>query len=259
MARVSIGRVWDETWAFVRAEAGLLLPVAAATIGAGMLLLMLVMPDPVGNRLPQGPWMFWLLPFYALSLLGLLATTALALKPGMSVREGLMLALRRLPASAAVVMLLVAISLVAGLPVALIGAIEGGTGGAVGPVTAIANLIMFLALAWLSVRLLTIWPMVIDRLVTPLAAVRESFALTRGHGPRLLGVMVLAFVAAALIGAALLFAGGATLMIVGKALGGDRLGSLLVAILLAAIVSVAATIWAVFVAFLYRQLSAPSA
>ncbi len=256
MARISIGRVWDETWAFVRAEAGLLLPVAGATSGAGMLLLMLVMPDLVGNQLPQGPWMLWLLPFYALSLVGLLATTALALKPGISVREGLVLAIRRLPASAAVVMLLVAISLGAGLPVALIGAIEAGGGGRVGPATAFANLVMFVALAWLSVRLLPIWPMVIDRIVTPVTALKESFALTRGHGPRLLGVVLLALVAASLIGAALLFAGGATLMILGKALGGERVGSLLVAILLAAIVSIAATVWAVFVAFLYRQLSA---
>ena len=114
-----------------------------------------------------------------------------------------------------------------------------------------------MALAWLSVRLLPIWPMVIDRVLPPSAALRRSFALTRGHGALLFGVVLLALVAAALIGAALLFAGGATLMIVGKALGGDRLGALLVAILLAAIVSVAATMWAVFVAFLYRQLSAP--
>ena len=256
MARVSIGRVWDETWAFLRAEAALLLPVAAATIGAAMLLLMLVMPDPVEGRLPQGSWMLWLVPVYALSLLGLLATTALALNPGISVREGLTLAVRRLPTSIGIVLLLVAISLVAGIPVALIGAIESGRSGAAGPVTAFVNLAVLVLLVWLSVRLLPIWPMVIDRIVTPLAAVRASFALTRGHAMRLFGLVMLAMLAASLIGAALLFAGGATLMIVGKALGGERTGSLLVAILFAAILTVAVATWAVFVAFLYRQLNA---
>ncbi len=256
MARVSLGRVWDETWAFLRAESALLFPLAAATIGAAMLLLMVVMPEPVDERLPRGPWMLWLLPFYGLSLLGVLATTALALRPGISVRESLGVALRRLPVSAAIVLLLAAISMLAGVPVALVGAVEVSQSGAVGAATALANFIVLVVLLWLSVRLLLVWPMVADRVVSPLAAVRESFALTRGHGARLLGLVLLAVVAAVLIGAALLFAGGAVLMVIGKALGGERLGSLLVALLLAAIVAVAATIWAVFLAFLYRQLVA---
>jgi hypothetical protein len=256
MARVSIGRVWDETWAFLRAESALLFPVSAATIGVAILLLMVVMPEPVEGQLPRGPWMLWLLPFYGLSLLGMLANTALALMPGISVREGLGLAARRLPVGFAVVLLLTAISLLAGIPVALVSTLEAGQSGAGGAGTALANFIVLAALAWLSVRLLVVWPTVMDRPLSPIAAVREAFALTRGYGARLLGLILLAVVAAGLIGAALLFAGGSVLMVIGRSLGGERLGSLLVTLLMAAIVSVAATIWAVFVAFLYRQLGA---
>ena len=78
MARISVGRMWDEAWAFLRAEAALLLPLALATIGAAMLLLTLVIPEPVDGRLPRGAWLFWLLPVYALMLTGVLAISARA-------------------------------------------------------------------------------------------------------------------------------------------------------------------------------------
>jgi hypothetical protein len=237
--------VWDESRAFLRAEIALLLPVAAATIGAAMLLLLLVVPDPVAGRLPGGPWLLWLVPIYALLLLGLLAIAVLALRPGISVRESLILAARRLPASA----------MIGSLPVGLIGMLEIARSGAPGPLTAFANFVMLAVLMWLSIRLLPIWPLVADRAVTPLAAVRATFAMTRGHAGRLLGLVVIAGIAAALIGAAILFTGGAALMMIGRAAGGEALGSLLVAILFAAVAGAAAMVWAVFVAFLYRQLS----
>lgn len=257
-SRVSIGRAWDEAWAFLRAEAALLLPVAAATSGAAMLLLLLldVVPEPVAGRVPQGTWMLWLLPFYALTLTGTLATTALALKPGISVRESLTLALRRLPTCAAVVLLLGAVSMLGGVPVALVAALESARGGGPGPATALVNLVMLAFFLWLSVRLLPIWPMVTERDATPIAAFRRSFALTRGHAARLLALMLLAGVGALVVGSALLFGGGAVLTAIGRLLSGDRLAAVLFELLVAAVFACAVTMWAVVVAFLYRQLAA---
>ncbi|MDB5717602.1 MAG: rane protein [Sphingomonas bacterium] len=255
MSRISIGRAWDEAWAFLRAESALLAPVALATTGVALMILLLVMPDPAGDKLPGGPWLFWLFPVYALMLSGVLGISALVLRPGISVREALLLALRRLPQAAAVVVLFMLISLIAGLPSAVVAAVEARAGGN-GVVGALVNWIMLALVIWIWVRVLPIWPLVADRTLPPVAALRHSFALTRGHARRLFGLCVLAGIAAGVLGAALLFAGGAVLMVVGRAVSGAALGTLLVSLLLAVLASVGTTIWTVLIACLYRQLAA---
>jgi hypothetical protein len=256
MARISIGRIWDDSWAFLRAEAALLVPMALATIGAAMLLLTLVIPDPVNDALPRGPWLLWLVPVYALMLTGVLAISALVLRPGLSVGEGLRLGVRRLPTAAAVVLLLAGVSIIASVPVALATAIDVRRAGVPGAMTAMANSAMLVVMVWLWLRLLPTWAVVADGKHGAMAALRECFALTRGLVGRLLALAAAAAVAALVVGAAFLFAGGAVLMVIGRAISGPALGVLLVSILLSALVAAATTIWTVLVAFLYRQLSA---
>jgi hypothetical protein len=255
MARISIGRMWDDSWAFLRAEFALLLPVALATIGAAMLLLTLVIPEPVNDQLPRGPWLLWLLPVYALMLTGVLAISGLALRPGLSVGDGLRLGVRRLPTAAMIVLLLAAVSVVASVPVALATLIDVQRTGAPGALTAIANSAMLVAMLWLWIRLLPTWALVADGDRTAMATLRTCFAMTRGQAGRLLALAVLAVAAAAVVGAAILFAGGAVLMVLGRAVGGPEIGALLVSILLAVLVAIGTTMWTVIVAFLYRQLS----
>ena len=254
MSRFSIGRTWDDSSAFLRAEFALLLPLSLATIGAAMLLLTLVIPDPVNDALPRGPWLLWLVPVYALMLTGVLAISALVLRPGISVGESLRLGLARLPTGAAIVLLLAGVSVIASVPVALATAIEMRSAGAPGALTGIANSAMLVVMVWLWLRLLPTWAVVADGKTWAIAALRQCFALTRGLVGRLLALAVVAAVAALVVGAAILFAGGAVLMVIGRALGGPPLGVLLVSILLAVLVAVATTIWTVMVAFLYRQL-----
>jgi hypothetical protein len=260
MARISMGRVWDDAWAFLRAEFALLLPLALATIGAAMLLLTLVIPEPVNDRLPRGPWLLWLLPVYALMLTGVLAISALALRPGLTVAESLRLGLRRLPTAAMIVLLLAAVSVVASMPVALATLIDVQRAGAPGALTAIANSAMLVAMLWLWIRLLPTWAVVADEERSAMATIRACFALTRGLAGRLLALAVLAVVAAAIVGAAILFAGGAVLMVLARAIGDPQIGALLVSMLLAVLVAIGTMMWTVVVAFLYRQLTAtPSA
>lgn len=256
MTRISIGRIWDEVWAFLRAESALWLPVALATIGTAMLVLTLVIPDPVDDRLPGGPWLLWLIPIYVLMLTGILAITTLVLRPGASVGESLTHAMRRLPAAAGVVLLTGAISLIVSVPVSIASAIDTQRSGAPGGLTAVVNAAMLVAMVWLWVRLLPMWAVIADRPATPLAALRESFGLTRGATGRLLALTLIVGAALAISGAALLFGAGAVLMIVGRAAGDPALGSLLVSILLATVAAVAAAIWTVVVACLYRHLLA---
>jgi hypothetical protein len=255
MAGISIGRVWDEAWAFLRAESALLVPVALATIGAAMLLLTQVIPDPVNNRLPQGAWLLWLLPVYALMLTGVIAMSALVLRPGLSVAESFRLVVRRLPIAAAVAVLLVGLSMAASVPVAVASLIDVQRSGAPGGLTALANGAMLAVTVWLWIRLLPLWAIVAEGRATPMAVFRDCFALTRGVAAPLLGLTMAAFAGAMVVGAALLFAGGAALMIVGRAIGGVELGSLLVSILLAGLTAVATMIWTVLIAVLYRQLA----
>jgi ABC-type polysaccharide/polyol phosphate export permease len=126
--------------------------------------------------------------------------------------------------------------------------------GAPGALTGIANSAMLVVMVWLWLRLLPTWALVADGRSGAMATLRECFALTRGHTGRLLALAVVAAVAALVVGAATLFAGGAVLMVIGRAISGPPLGVLLVSILLAVLVAVATTIWTVMVAFLYRQL-----
>jgi hypothetical protein len=256
MARFSIGRVWDEAWAFLRAESALLVPVALATIGAAMLLLTQVIPDPVNDALPRGPWLLWLIPVYVLMLAGIIAVSALVLRPGISVAESFRLALRRLPIAAGMVLLIAALSVVASVPVALASLIDVQRGGAPGGLTAMANGAMLAVTVWLWIRLLPMWAVVTDGRTTPLAVLRDSFALTRGIAGRLLGLTVIAGAAAIMVGAAILFGGGAVLMLIGRAIGGTEMAALLVAILMAVLVAAATTIWTVLIAILYRHLGA---
>lgn len=257
MARISIGRVWDEAWAFLRAESALLLPVSLATIGAAMLLLTQVIPDPVDDRLPRGPWLLWLFPVYALMLTGIIAMSALVLRPGISVSESFHLAVRRLPIAAAMVVMLAGLSVIASIPVALASLIDMQAGGAPGVLTGLANGAMLALTVWLWVRLLPMWAVVADGRPTPIAVFRDSFALTRGMAGRLLGLTLIALAAAVVVGAALLFGGGAVLMIIGRAIGGVELASLLVAMLMSLLVAAMTTIWTVLIAILYRQLGSP--
>jgi len=256
MAQLSIGRVWQETWRVLRAESALLAPVALATIGAAMLLLTQILPDPVGNQLPRGPWLLWLFPIYALILTGIIAMSALVLRGGTSVADSLRLALRRLPLAATMVLGMAALSVLASVPVAVATLIDARTSGGPGPLAAIANGAMLAVTVWLWVRLLPMWAVVTDGRPTPMAVFRDSFALTRGLAGRLLGLTLVALAAAVVIGAAVLFGGGALLLTIGRAIGGMELASLLVALLMSVLIAAAVTIWTVLVAILYRHLRA---
>jgi len=81
--------VWDEARAFLAREMGLLAPVALMTFGFGALLFILQVPQPVNGRLPEGDWIWWVLPFALLNLLGAVAISMLAMRPGCSVGQAL--------------------------------------------------------------------------------------------------------------------------------------------------------------------------
>ncbi|HKX35088.1 MAG TPA: hypothetical protein VJM79_00270, partial [Rhizorhapis sp.] len=107
MAQLSIGAAWEETLAFVKREGTLLFPVALVFLALPAVVLQLLAPKELrtagmveeASNAPQLPpgFLLAMLVVLLVSMLGILAINALALRPGISVAEALQLAIRRMP------------------------------------------------------------------------------------------------------------------------------------------------------------------
>lgn len=257
MARASMSETWDETSRFVRAEGGLLFPLAAATIGLAIALLGLLVPPLQPGSAPPGTTLLALVPMIGLMLLGQLAISIAALVAGASVGEMLAGAFRRLPVALLANMLvglaIAAALVVAMLVVALIGLVMGASRAM------LANLGVLIALPavlWVAVRTLPLLPAiaVMPPTFNPLPPLKEAFRLTRGHAGRIAVMWVLFSLAYSIVTVALQLALGSVFRIVAGAIGSPALGSALTALAVALASAVMLMIWTVFVARLYRRL-----
>ncbi|MGN6122715.1 MAG: hypothetical protein ACTHOJ_07130 [Sphingomonas oligoaromativorans] len=255
---LALGAIWEETVAFVRAELSLLLPVAMLGFGLPTVVMLLAVPmeaTQVGMLKP-GLWMLWFLPCGALSMLGSLAVSALALRPGVSVRESLGVAVSRMPSALGLFLLYVGLQLAMAVPLGLISVIELKLAGRIGPVSMIANLACIAVTIWLFVRLMPIWAVLSDRAQRPWEAVRAAFRLTRGCYPKLLLLRVVMVFASLLLMLVLLIPIGAIAQLIGTLAGGASVSILLSFIATGLMVAMIGGIWTVFVARLYRRLDA---
>ena len=109
--RISLGSVWETTVGFVRAESALLAPLALLGFGMPVVAMLLAVPmeAAASETLKPGPWMLWLLPCGLVSMLGSIAVSALVLTPGVSVRESIMVAIRRFPTAIGLLILYVGV------------------------------------------------------------------------------------------------------------------------------------------------------
>lgn len=256
MASLSMSDVWDETIAFFRREKSLLLPLGFATFGLSLLIVSLAAPQNTAGATPPGPWMIWFLPGALLALVGSLAISAVALYPSISVREALGIAVARLSAAVSITLLIVAVMLVVlTIAATLMVAVGAGLGWTMQQTAVAALVLVLIPLFWLSLRLLPLWPLLTERRVGPLAAIRESLALTAGHAAAIAGILLLAAAAYLLVTGVAQLAGGSVFLLIGRMLGSDRLGHTLTVILVSAVGAVLATLWNLFVAVLYRRLA----
>ena len=255
---LALGALWEETVAFVRAELSLLLPVAMLGFGLPTVVMLLAVPiDAAPDHLPKfGTWMLWFIPCGILSMLGSLAVSALALRPGVSVRESIGVALSRLPAGLGLLMLYVGLQFAMALPLGLVAALELRFAGALGPTSMVLNLACIAITIWLFVRLMPIWAVLSDRSQSPWEAVRAAFRLTRGCYPKLLLLRVVMLFVALLLMLVLLIPIGAIAQLIGAFAGGASVTIILSFVATGAMVAVIGGIWTVFVARLYRSLDA---
>lgn len=188
---LSIGLAWQEAREFLIREAALLVPVALLFISIPVALLLTLMPaniqpgmDPAqAAKIAIPPAVgFAGLGVGLLMLTGLLTLYALALKPQISVREALQLAVRRLPvALAATIGIMVALF----VPGVLVASISRPAG----------EVLMIVLGAVISVRLATLDAVIVDTQDGPVVAAKRAWAHSRGNALRIFAVVAMVGVA----------------------------------------------------------------
>lgn len=264
--RFSIEELFAWAQSFVAREWRLLLPVTLAFLALPPLVMDLLVPQPVWDALSQAVQqqnpqagaaaLQFVMPFMAMVLVvstfGGLTITAMALIPGISVREALTLALQRLLTMLGAVVLIAAAQL---LLLMLVGAVFGlarigGPGGEallVGIVLGISLLV--------AVRLVTLGPMVVTRRVGAVSAIRESWLLTQGVFWRILGAMLIFAIGSLVVMIALNMAVGAIIVGSAKAAGATDLGNVLLALFQRGVGSLLALGFHLLIAGVFRQLN----
>jgi hypothetical protein len=193
-----------------------------------------------------------------LILTGYLSLSRIALRPQISVAEGLRDALRLLPRGIGLLFamgaVMVGLSLVAGIFVGLLSVVAG--------IAQQAMLLLALAVfappaVVVSIRFALLWPTLADQEGT----IRETFirgvAITRGHAVKILGVLVAYLMLYLLLVAVLESALGLVLIVISRMAGLPALGPLLVTVLLAAFNAIYMSFWTIFLARLYARLAWP--
>ena len=258
MAQLSISEAWNETAAFARREAQLLFPVAFLLMALPGAVMQLYTPQPVPGEMPEpGLWLAFVPVVIALSLIGTLAITHLALKPGSSVGEALQLGARRflfLFGAALLVGIAAALLL---LPLAVIAAILGGaTAGAPTPAAVGLLLLLFLpVLAFFWVRLVLMTPVAAAEAGGSIAIIQRSWALTSGHFWPLLGFLILFLIVLLVLSIAVGAIGGLLIFAVAGPPEPGSLAMLILLLLSALVNAVVGALFAVVLARIYRQLA----
>ncbi|WP_419825866.1 hypothetical protein [Sphingomonas sp.] len=254
--RISLGALWEETAAFVRAEAQLLLPVAFTGFGLPPILMELAMPDPamLGAQLVVGPWMWGFIPYALVNIVASVSVSALALRPGVSVREAIGGGLRALPVG--VLLVLLGLGALAGLTVvaSVAAGVEQSVGGRPGPVFVLALLGCFVAVIATAVRVLPLWAVLAQGSRRPLPTLARALALTKRAYLLLLLLRVVAWLAQVLTMFVLLMPIAVVLSLIGWATGARHVAEALTLVSGGAVVAVVMMVWTVYVARLTRRL-----
>ncbi|WP_260484346.1 glycerophosphoryl diester phosphodiesterase membrane domain-containing protein [Sphingomicrobium flavum] len=272
MAKLSITKAWDDSRPIIARDGRLMFAIALATVVVPGTLMYLM--DPTQNQIggdtaaadANGATVLISLLSSLIGMIGSIAISYLALTRGASVGDGLRRGLKRvLPTIGAVLLLLVPIVALAMMFIVVgLGAeslqrspeltMEALTGPAV-----LMLFLMMVLIFYVAVRLLLMTPVIAAEDQGPLGILKRSWSITKGHGARLFGFLILFVVAAILVMAA---AGIVVGLVVSLIFGEIEPMSIaaLVTGLFATIVQAGFTIvWSTMVARIYLQLTGRSA
>lgn len=257
MASLSIGDALNEASAFLGREARLVLPVAFMFIALPSAVLQAVLPETRPNELPEpGLWIAVLPLAAAVGLVGSIALSFLALRPGASVGEALQRGLVRFLPVLGTVLLVVLAAFALFIPVALlIGMLALVTG--IAALALLMPLLSLLPLIVLWVRLLVMNAVGAAEEGGPLAILKRSWSLTAGHFWPLFGFLVLSLIAALAISAAVGAVGGSIIILAAGQPTPNGLSFYLLIILSALVQTLVSAFLQIMIARIYAQL-APS-
>lgn len=247
MKPVSIGAAWTEANQFIKREAGLLFPVILLFVAIPVALIFQAIPPELRQVAPGAdrpevqiplPSLFLIIACSLVVIGGTLCCYALAVKPGISLKEALTLGFRRMPVALGAALI---VGVAIGLPMVVLNMASPSAGA----------VFMLVAALLLSARLLVLNPVIVDGEGGPLQGLRQSWALTRGNGGRLLLFIVVITIPIMLaqVVAEILFG------LIGVSLGGAVLGRQMGDLGAATALAVGQAYMIVIAARIYRQLS----
>lgn len=192
MTHLSIGKAWTEAVALVQREGALLFPVAFALLGLPSAVFSFAQPDAVaGQPVPPGPWMLLIIPLLILTLIGSLTLVLLLDRHGVTVGEAVRAAIKRfLPVFGMVLLVSVALTILV-MPMVTLSAMAMTSPASAGAAL-LVSAITLVAFAAIGPRLLLTNVVGALEPVGPIAILRRSWALSRGHFWRLLGFVIVA-------------------------------------------------------------------
>lgn len=258
MAALSIGKAWEESIVFIKREGALLFPVSLLFLAIPFAIVLQMIPAEylqmtpagAGTRPPlAGSVMLAIAVAVGISLIGLLTLYALALKPGISVREALALGVGRLPVLFGAMLLAVLAYVLAVLVVSAITAFLAAVIGTAGA-AALALALLLPVIMFLAARLLLLQAVIVDQSAGPVASLKAAWRLTGGHVWRLLGFTLIFFALALIVQMAVQTVFGVIFGLLAGPEGARAAGEVAVAI----VSGIFQVYFLVMTARLYRQL-----
>jgi hypothetical protein len=264
MARLSVTTAWNETVAFVKAEARLLFPLSFMLIALPAAVVRALVPVTPGEELrPGAPLMALVAAAIVLALIGNLSITCLAVRAGASVREAIVQGARRAPVLAAAAFLVgcgfmaLAFVLLFIVSLAVVGT-SGGQPGTQEMATAARIMIVLFApiLLYLSGRVALMPPAAAAEPGGPFAIIARSWRLTAPHQFKMAGFVALLFILTFVLQLAAESVLGILLIALAGAAGPGSVSAILILLVMAALNTVLAVYGATLVARVYVQLAA---
>lgn len=254
-----MNQIWDESIAFIRQEAALLVPLALATLYIGDVVTTLAQ----GAATPAKPDILAtvaMLVGTVWSIIGQLSIVSLILNPGQSVGEALGHGAARLGKVLLIALLLGVVVALALTPIAVVAIANGANPAVPETLQRLPSWLSLVVLAvvgvliWLGIRLSLMNALIVDRNPGVIDALKGGFRLTQGIAARLSLVIILYALLLLVLGSAVKFVAGSLFSLIGMALQSDFAAVVMTALVAGIVNAALALIATVFLAILYRAV-----
>ncbi|MEP7315742.1 MAG: hypothetical protein ABI667_03510 [Sphingomicrobium sp.] len=262
--QLSIGTAWDQTRGIVARDGALIAIVAAALFVLPSALSTLIAPQSASitqeSANASGVGGIVQIIMTLISQVGALALTAIALRPGLSIGEALSTGLRRLfPAIGAsllyilpmlvVVAIMLSTFISAGTPEEMLARLKNLSGGQLMSIMAVSIVFLYLALRFCLANAVAV-----AESSNPVAILKRSWVLTRGHALRLFALLVLIGIVGLVLGSVAGMVGGLLVTLLFGPMEPMTIGALVFGLINGIANAVLITLFVLMLARIYGQL-----